>query len=88
MYKRQAQHLFKQDTGFYPAQEDQIGDLRYINACGQQINGDRNAGIPLILKALDGLLNLLGISAAYAAGDLHNGIVVHPVFGVEIFRCV
>lgn len=83
---RTAQHLFKQDTGFYPAQEDQIGDLRDINACGQQINGDRNAGIPLILKALDGLLNLLGVSAAYAAGDLHNGIVVHPVFRVEILE--
>ena len=82
------QHLFKQNAGFYPAQEHQIGDLRHIDTGSQQVHSDSNAGITLILKPFDGFLYLFGIAAAHAAGDLHNCVIVYAVFRVDILEDV
>ena len=83
-----AQHLFKQNAGFYPAQEHQIGDLRHIDTGSQQVHSDSNTWIALILESLDGLLYLFGIAAAHAAGDLHNRVIVHAVFCIDILEDV
>ena len=83
-----AQHLFKQNAGFHPAQEHQIGDLRHIDTGGEQIHGDSNAGIPLIFKPLDGFLHLFGVAAAHTASDLHNGVIIHAVFRVDVLENV
>ena len=42
----------------------------------------------LILEPLDGLLHLFGIAAAHAAGNLHNRVIIHAVFRVDILQDV
>lgn len=81
-----AQHLFKQNAGFHPAKEYQIGDFRHIDTGSQQVHGDGNTGIALVFEPLDGLLHLLGIASTYTAGDLHDRIIVHAVFCIDILR--
>ena len=74
-----AQHLLKQNAGLDPAHKDQGGDLRHIDTGGQQVNGNGNTGETLVFEAFDRLLHLLGVTATHAAGDLHNGIVIHTI---------
>jgi hypothetical protein len=55
----------------HPAQENEVADLRHIDAGGEQIDGHCDAGQALVLVAQDGLVRFVG-----AAGDLHHRFVV------------
>ena len=77
-----AHHLLKEDPAFDTAHEYQCGNLRDINSCGKQVNRDRNTWITFIFESLDGFLNLFPIAASHTSGDLHNGIIVHAIFGI------
>ena len=48
-----AHHLLKENTAFDAAHKDKRRDLGHVNAGGQQVNRDGNAGVTLILKALE-----------------------------------
>ncbi len=65
------EHLVEEDAAVHAAQEDQIADLRHIDASGQQIDGDGDVRIALVLEAADELQRLVG-----GAGDLDDGVVV------------
>ena len=65
------EHLVEQDAAVHPAQEDQVADLGHVDAGGEQVDGDRDVGVALVLVAADELQRLVG-----GAGDLDDGVVV------------
>ena len=69
--RRAAEHLLEEDAAVDPAQEHEVADLGHVDAGGQQVDGDRDVRIALVLVAADQLQRLVG-----GAGDLDDGIVV------------
>ena len=66
-----AEHLVEQDAAVDPAQEDEVADLGHVDAGGEQVHGDGDVGLALVLVAADQLQRLVG-----GAGDLDDRIVV------------
>ena len=66
-----AEHLVEQDAAVDAAQEHEVTDLGHVHAGGEQIHGDRDVRMALVLVAADQLQRLVG-----GAGDLDHGIVV------------
>ena len=55
-----ADHLLVQDARAHPAHEDEMADGRHVDAGGQQVHGDGDAGQALVLVAADQLVDLVG----------------------------
>jgi hypothetical protein len=67
-----ANHLLVKNARLDPAHEHQMADGRYVDAGGEQVHRDGNAGEALVLVAADELVYLVR-----RAGDLlHGGLVV------------
>lgn len=79
-----AEHLFEQDAGLHPAQEDQAGDLGHVDARGEQIHGHHDAGQGFVLELADGSVDILAV--AYAAGDLHDRVRVHQLRSIQLLE--
>jgi hypothetical protein len=54
------EHLVEQDAAAHLTQEDQVADLGDVDAGGQQVHGDGDIGLALVLVATD---QLQGLSA-------------------------
>jgi hypothetical protein len=62
-----AQHLLVEDAAPHPAQEHDVADGRHVDAGGEQVHGDRDRRVALVLEAADELERLVG-----GAGDLED----------------
>ena len=71
------EHLVEQDAAVDPAQEDQVADLGHVHAGGEQVHGDGDVGVALVLVAADQLERPVG-----GAGDLDDGVVLHAAVAV------
>ena len=65
------EHLVEEDAAVHPAQEDEVADLGHVDAGREQVDGDGDVRVALVLVAADELQRLVG-----GAGDLHDGVVV------------
>ena len=81
-----SQHLLKQDTGLDPAHEYQCGYLRHINTSGQKVNRNHDFRQRLVFKSFDSFRDFLLIASRNAAGNLHDGIVIHTAFSIDFLQ--
>ncbi len=65
------EHLVEQDAAVHAAQEHQVADLRHVDAGREQVDGDGDVGVALVLVAPDELERLVG-----RAGDLEDRVVL------------
>ena len=83
-----AEHLFKEDAGLYRTQEDDVLQVRDINAGGEHVHGDHDCRLGTVAKFPDALQRPVH---RWAAGDLGRERIpaaedvarsVHEVIGV------
>lgn len=79
-----AQHLLEKYARFHAAHEDKAAYFRHVDASGEQVHGNGNAGEGLILEAADGLVDALAV--ANTAGDLHDGVFIHKIPGIDFLQ--
>ena len=79
-----AHHLLEQDAGFHAAHEYQCCDLRNVNTRSQQVNSNNNAWEAFVLKTFNGIQHLFLITTAYGASDLHDAIIIHTFFRINV----
>ena len=79
-----AQHLLEEYARLHAAHENKARYLRHVDACGEQVHGDGDAGEGLVLEAAYGLVDALAV--ADTAGDLHDGVFVHAVAGIDFLQ--
>ena len=74
---RPPDHLLIEDAAVDPAQEDEVGDRRHVDAGGQQVDRHGDLRIGVVAEGADQVLHLVD-----AAGDLLHRRVVDLAVGV------
>src|SRR4051812_47839952 len=73
-------HLLIENAAIHPPQENKICDRGYVNAGGQEIDGNRNLGIGVVPEGTDEVLDLV-----HAPGNLlHPCILDVPVCLLDV----
>ena len=68
-----AEHLLEEDAGFHAAQEDERRDLGDVDAGREEVDGDDDARVLLVLEVLDGFADFLLAAVLDGAGDFPDG---------------